>query len=205
MGSASVASRNITVYDSGFKGSDIHVDDGDYTNALRAETSSNSHDMSFSDTRTSLNASMALASDTSSNSSGDRGGNGSSNVNSSRNGMHLFSEDSAFRMAESAVQDSSPDVDDNQSALSDSHMSYEGDRDVDRFMYLESNSLDRQMQEAAVDSGRADWGYLEGIEVDEDLELQTALAMSLSEEGQHSRSEAFAERFSAPMLSRLKS
>jgi len=145
------------VYDSGFKGRDIHIDE---TRADDVVNSSNNS--SFSGARTSLNASMALLSDASTNTSSAQRLDVTAN-------QHIVDEDSAQHMSESSVQESSDHF-----ALNESQMSF-SDGEQQHYPYFPDAEALSQV------AGAADYSYFEGIEYDEDMELQRALALSLIE------------------------
>lgn len=158
--SSNAPSRNITLYDSGFKGRDIHVDE------TRAEdVGDSSHNSPFSGTRTSLNASMALLSDSSTNTSSVQRFDEAATLN-----LH---DDSAQHMSESGVEESSE-----RNGLDSSQMMSFSDGEQQHYPYFSETEALSQVAGDAVD-----YSYFEGIEYDEDMELQRALALSLIEGG----------------------
>ena len=150
------------MYDSGFKGRDIHIDES------RADDAANSsNNSSFSDVRTSLNASMALLSDASTSTSSAQRLDMTANHH-----HHHVDDDSAQQMFESSVQESS----DHNAALNESQqMSFSSDGEQQHYPYFPGAEALSQVADGA------DYSYYEGIEYDEDMELQRALALSLIE------------------------
>ena len=149
------------MYDSGFKGRDIHIDE------TRAEdVGDSSHNNSpFSGTRTSLNASMALLSDASTNTSSVQRFDEAANLNN----LH---DDSAQQMSESGVEESSGN------GLDTSQMMSFSDGEQQHYPYFPDTEALSQVAGDGID-----YSYFEGIEYDEDMELQRALALSLIEGG----------------------
>ena len=149
------------MYDSGFKGRDIHIDES------RADDAANSsNNSSFSGVRTSLNASMALLSDASTNTSSAQ------RLDVTANHHHHVDDDSAQQMFESSVQESS----DQNAVLNESQqISFSSDGEQQHYPYFPGAEALSQVADGA------DYSYYEGIEYDEDMELQRALALSLIE------------------------
>ncbi len=152
------------MYDSGFKGRDIHIDES------RADDAANSsNNSSFSGVRTSLNASMALLSDASTSTSSAQRLDVTANHHHHH---HHVDDDSAQQMFESSVQESS----DQNAALNESQqMSFSSDGEQQHYPYFPGAEALSQVADGA------DYSYYEGIEYDEDMELQRALALSLIE------------------------
>ena len=155
------------MYDSGFKGRDIHVDE------TRAEDAGDSsHNSPFSGTRTSLNASMAFLSDASTNTSSVQRFDETANPNLNYDPNVNVNDDSAQHMSESSVQESS----DRFGFDTSQQMSF-SDGEQQQYPYFS----DAEALSTVAGDGGGDYSYFDGIEYDEDMELQRALALSLIE------------------------